>query len=94
MCNILRQRGPPVFLRKGLNVAGDNWVSSGEGCVCPGQQPISDPRGNVDVCRMAGGRSGFPPQSLADVHIYIPKHEANDTGGPIDGLADTHRALY
>ena len=59
--------------------------------MCPGQQPISHPRGDVDALQRAGGWSWFPLQSLGDVHIYIPKHGANDMGGPIDGQEDTHR---
>ena len=39
------------------------------------------PMGGVDALRKAGGRSGFPLQSLSDVHIYVPKHVAIDTGG-------------
>lgn len=69
-------------------------MSSSKGCVCPGQQPISYLHGDVDTLWRAGGRSGFPLQSLADVHIYILKHRANDTGGPLDGLEETHRTLH
>ena len=59
MGNVLRQGGSPVLLGKGLDGAGDAWVSSSEGCVCPGQQPISYPREDVDELWREGSRSGF-----------------------------------
>ena len=79
--------------QKGINSVGDR-VSSGEGCVYPGQQPNAHPCGNIAALWRAGGRSGFPLQILTDVHIYISKHRTNNTGGPIDGLEDTQRALH
>ena len=65
--NVLRQGGTPVLSGDGLNGAGDTWVSSSEGCVRPGQQPLSYTRGNVDALRGAGNRCRFPLQSLVDV---------------------------
>ena len=83
-----------LFVGEGLDGAGDTWVSSGEGCVCPDQQPISHPRGDVDVLWRAGSRSGFPLQSLANIHIYVPTHRANNSGGQIDRLEGTQRTLH
>ena len=57
------------------------------------QQPIPHLRGDVDVVRRAGSRRRFTLQSLVDVHIYVPKHRANNMGGRIDGLEVTHMTL-
>ena len=54
--NVLREGQsagrPPVLVGEGLDGAGDTWVSSDEGCVCTGQQPISYPCG--DRCVLEG----------------------------------------
>ena len=70
-------------------------MSSGKGCLCPGQQSISHPLGDVDLLWRADSRSGFPLQSLVYVHIYIQHtgptiREYNN----IDRLECTHRTLH
>ena len=79
--DVLRQGGPPVLPRDGLICVRNTWMSSGDSCLCPGQQPIHYPHGNIDALRRTVRGSGLPLQSLANVHIYIPDHWSYDWGG-------------
>ena len=54
-------------------------MSSYDSCVCPGQQALPVPRGNVDLLRRTG--SGIPVQRLANVHICVPDHRAYNMRG-------------
>jgi hypothetical protein len=53
-------------------------MSSDNSCVCPSQQPLPYLYGIIDALRRTVGGCGFPLQSLANVHIYVPDHRGYD----------------